>query len=189
MMKKLFFSIVLAVAGSAYAAEENSCYLVRSDIGSGPAVWQMTSTPRNATTKILDLEIDPVYIKSAAIEYEILHPAYDPVRKNYCKEQNHTWGDIVVKVNEKTVYSGFAGKYITPAGIHHLKIAPEVLKKGQNKIYFAWKKLAKDTQRHYGYIYFAVDKSDREIARRKLPKTKQGKVHNDDIRIRLLLEL
>ena len=181
--------MVMTMAVTAYAADENNSYLIQSDVGSGPAVWKMTSTPANMTTKTLELEIDPAHIKSAAVEYEILHPAYDPVRKSYCKEQNHTWGDIVVKVNEKTVYSGLAGKYITPAWIHRLKIMPGVLKKGQNKISFAWKKLEKNARRHYGYIYFAVDKSDREVARRKLPKAQQGRIHNDDIRIRLVVEL
>ena len=192
-MKKLCLTLLAAAAVSMTAAEvkkDYSDYLkVASDLGTGPAVWTMTSGCITPTTKKLLLEVDPAEVKAAAIEYELKESAYDPKLKKHITQADHNWGDIYVVVNGKTVYSGHAGKYITPRGLHRMDIDPKVLKAGENTIMFVWKSHDNNKSLTYGYIYFSVDNTDREIARRKKPRKEWGNPHNDDIRIRLLIKL
>jgi hypothetical protein len=189
-MKKLFVFAALAAVCSLNAAENKdySDYLkVATDQGGGSKLWTLTSNYATPTVKKLNLEIDPSEVKAAAIEYETASYPYDPVLKHYIKTPDHEWADLVVTVNGKTVFEGNPGKYIHKPGAHRIDIDPKTLKAGDNEIRFVYKRLAKGDKRKYGYIYFCVDSSDREKARRKLPKKEQGKPHNDDIRIRLLV--
>ena len=191
-MKKLFIAAALAAVCTLNGAEKKdySDYLkVATDQGGGSKLWTMVSSHANPVTKKLNLEVSPAEVKAAAIEYEIASYPYDPVLKHYIKTPDHEWGDLVVTVNGKTVFEGNPGKYIYKPGIHRIDIDPKVLKEGDNEFRFVYKRLAKGDKRKNGYIYFCVDSSDREKARRKLPKKEQGKPHNDDIRIRLLVSL
>ena len=193
-MKKSLIALGLAVACVLTAAEKKdySQYLkVASDLGTGKSGWTMTSSYANATVKKLNLEVEPSEVKAAAIEYEINCNPYDPRTKTYVTKEDYHWGDIIVKVNNTVVYKGHAGKYISRKGkgIQRMDIDPKVLKAGENTISFVWDRLPKGDKRICGYIYFGVDLSEREIARRKIPAAKRPKVHNDDIRIRLLVNM
>lgn len=193
-MKKSLFIALLTAAVVTFAAEaekDYSDYLkVASDLGKGPTVWTMTSGCINPTIKKLNLEVEPADVKAAAIEYEIKNNAYDPKTQKYVNKVDYPWSKLIVRVNGKTVYDGPAGKYIR-RGTHRLDIDPKLLKAGENTIFFTWRAIAnKDKGKiTYGYIYFAVDKTDREVARRSKPRKDWGNPHNDDIRIRLLIKL
>lgn len=191
-MKKMLFCAVMAAACVLVGAEKKdySNYLkVSTNQGGVSKLWTMTSSYASPTIKTLNLEIDPAEVKAAAIEYDLTNDPYDARLKQYIKKQDHNWADMVVTVNGKEVYKGHAGPIIAPAGTHRLDIDPKVLKAGDNVIKFVYIRRKPGDTRVYGYTYFAVDRSERELARRKLPKNKQGKPHNDDIRIRLLVSL
>ena len=191
-MKKFFILAALAAACTLSGAEakDYSNYLkVATDQGGGSKLWTMVSGYSNPVIKKLNLEVSPAEVKAAAIEYDIAGYPYDPVLKHYIKTPDHEWADLLVTVNGKTVFEGNPGKYICKPGTFRMDIDPKVLKEGDNEIRFVYKRLAKGDKRKYGYIYFCVDNSEREQARRKLPKKAQGKPHNDDIRIRLLVSL
>ena len=193
-MKKSLIAMTLAAACVLTAAEKKdySQYLkVATDLGTGKATWTMTSSYASPTIKKLNLEVDPAEVKAAAIEYEINCHPYDPVTKTYVSKEDYHWGDLIVKVNNVVVYKGHAGKYISRKGngVHRMDIDPKLLKTGENTICFVWDRLPAGDKRIYGYIYFGVDLSEREAARRSLPVAKRAKIHNDDIRIRLLLNI
>lgn len=191
-MKKSLILFGLAAACMLGAAEKKdySNYLkVATDQGVGKVGWTMTSSYATPTVKKLNLEVAPAEVKAAAIEYEINNNPYDSRTKAYVASKNYHWADMIVTLNGKEVFKGQPTDHLL-RGKHVLDVDPKLLKAGENVIVFNWVRKAKDDKRVYGYMYFSVDLSEREIARRKIkdPKTR-GKVHNDDIRIRLLLSL
>ncbi len=184
----LFFLLVLtgALSNAAKKRDYSRWERLQSDLGRGPSAWVMCSGPRNHLVKEFELELEISEIKSAVLEYEIFTDPHDKKLKAYISDVRHNWAKLLLQVNG-TVAAELAAGPLIVKGTHHIDIPVSLLQKGNNRIALGWKE--PETGETMGYIYFAIDLTEAEKERRKLPAKQRGKLDNDVIRLRLLLQL
>ena len=184
----------LLISGYVYGTEiiDYSSWLrIMTDSGIGQTAWTMTGNFNQWQKKTLNIDFDPTEIEQAAVEYELTVQPYDHILKAHITDRAHPWGNWQVKINGKLVFDEPANAYINK-GTNRILIPADSLKKGDNMIEIGWRKLTDEeikSNKRYGNVYFAVDLTNSEKARREIPVEKRPKVNPDLIRIRLLLNL